>query len=294
MEARQLEYFLAVVDQGGINAAARALHLAQPSLSQAIRALERDLGSNLFHRVGRKVMLTEAGHALIEPARQVVHGMDFARASVESVAGLTTGRVEIATMPSQSVEPLSSMISRFTARRPGVSVVVRAAFTAKHVIDMVRTGIAEIGMLGSSEPTTASGILMTPVSKQRFVLVVPPDNPFPAGAAVGHEQLSGQRVIVGQEGTGMRRLVDEIRAAGVDLTIAIETEYREAILPLVLKGAGMAILTDAWTTLAESAGAKVLQLDPPAYLHIALARRIGPITPAAREFLSAAVDRPKL
>jgi DNA-binding transcriptional LysR family regulator len=63
VDARQLEYFLAVVDHGGVNRAAAALYLAQPSLSQSIRALERDLGHQLFHRVGRRLVLTDAGQA---------------------------------------------------------------------------------------------------------------------------------------------------------------------------------------------------------------------------------------
>lgn len=69
-----------------------------------------DLGSQLFHRVGRRVLLTDAGHALIGPARQVVRGLAVARSSVEAVEHLHTVRVEIAAMPSPAVEPLSSMI----------------------------------------------------------------------------------------------------------------------------------------------------------------------------------------
>ncbi|GAA3440471.1 hypothetical protein BJ998_008724 [Kutzneria kofuensis] len=64
MDARQLEYFLAVVDHGGMGRAAAALHVAQPSLSQALRTLERDLGQPLFHRIGRRLVLNDAGLAV--------------------------------------------------------------------------------------------------------------------------------------------------------------------------------------------------------------------------------------
>ncbi|MFD0656241.1 LysR family transcriptional regulator [Thermocatellispora tengchongensis] len=84
---RQLEYFLAVVDHGGFNRAAKALYIAQPSLSQAIRNLEKELAGPLFHRIGRRVVLTDAGHALIEPARQVIRSVEVAQASVASVRG---------------------------------------------------------------------------------------------------------------------------------------------------------------------------------------------------------------
>lgn len=177
MDARQLEYFLAVVDSGGVRRAAEALYVAQPSLSQAIRALERDLGTDLFHRVGRRLVLTQAGAALVEPARQVVRGLAAARAGVESVAGLDTGRVDVAAMPSQAVGPLGGMIRRFTDRHPGMSVSVRAAFTVTDVLDLVRTGVTELGLAAGPEPITATGVRLTPLGTQRFVLITGPDGP---------------------------------------------------------------------------------------------------------------------
>jgi DNA-binding transcriptional LysR family regulator len=288
MDARQLEYFLAVVDHGGVNRAAQALHIAQPSLSQAIRTLERDLGSDLFHRVGRRVVLTPAGQALIEPARQVARGLATARASVESTAGLQAGRVEIAAMPSQAVEPLSSMIRRFTALYPGLSVAIRAAATAAVVLELVRTGVTELGLLGAPGPVTAAGVKLEPAGTQRFVLIAPPDSPFADGSVVRREELRGQRLIVGQHGTGMRQLVDEILADGVEFTAVVESEHREAFLPLVLGGVGLAVLTDSWAALARQAGATVAYIEPAAYLHLALASRNAPLTPAAMAFLAVA------
>lgn len=144
MDVRQLEYFLAVVDNGGFNRAAKALYLAQPSLSQAMRTLERDLGSLLFHRIGRGVVLTEAGRALVEPARQAVRSLEVARDSIGSVTGLRAGRVDIAAMPSPGVEPLSGLVERFTRRHPAMSVTIKSAPWPRTVIEMVHTGIAEL------------------------------------------------------------------------------------------------------------------------------------------------------
>jgi DNA-binding transcriptional LysR family regulator len=80
MDARQLEYFLAIVDHDGFGRAAQHLHIAQPSLSQSIANLERELGIPLFHRIGRGVVLSAAGRELIEPARQVLRDLSTARA----------------------------------------------------------------------------------------------------------------------------------------------------------------------------------------------------------------------
>ncbi|WP_329379464.1 LysR family transcriptional regulator [Streptomyces sp. NBC_01716] len=289
MDVRQLEYFLAVVDHGGFNRAATALYLSQPSLSQSIRSLERDLGSELFHRIGRRVVLTDAGTALIEPARAAVRSLEFARASVESVHGLRGGRLEIAAMPSQSISPLTGMIRRFTADHPEVSVTMRAAFTPRDVTEMVRTGVAELGLLASPDAVSHPRLRVRPLRVQRFVLLTRPDGPFPPGRAVRYEELAGHRLIVGQRGTGLRTYVDALRADGVEVTVAVETEHRVAILPLVLEGVGLAVVTDAWRDLAERAGARVLDLEPRTLLHVALVSRPSGLTPAARAFMDRAV-----
>ena len=288
MDARQLEYFLAVVDHGAMSRAAAALYVAQPSLSQALRTLERDLGQPLFHRIGRRLVLNDAGRALVEPARQVVRGLAAARSSVESVAGLAVGRVEIAATPSQAVEPLASLIRAFTTAHPGLSVAVRGAFTASSVMEMVRSGVVEVGLLASSEEPAAAGLVFTSLGRQRFVLVAPPDGPFPPGHVVRHSELAGHRLVVGQVGSGMRRLVDRIRDSGVELAEVVETEHREAILPLVLNGVGMAVLADSWAGLAARSGALVLDLEPAAHLHISLATRPDGLSPAAAAFLAVA------
>jgi DNA-binding transcriptional LysR family regulator len=86
MDIRQLEYFLAIVDHGGFNRAASALYVSQPALSQTVRSLERDLGAALFHRIGKRAVLTEAGTALIEPCPcRIPHPYRWERVWVSAV-----------------------------------------------------------------------------------------------------------------------------------------------------------------------------------------------------------------
>jgi DNA-binding transcriptional LysR family regulator len=131
-------------------------------------------------------------------------------------------------------------------------------------------------------------VVLEDFGTQRFVLVAPPDWPVPDGGVVRREDLAGQRLVVGQVGTGMRALVEDIRADGVELTAVVESEHREAILPLVLGGVGIAVLADSWAPQARLSGALVLDLEPPAHLHLALVSRAQPMTPAAEAFLAAA------
>ncbi|MPZ60503.1 MAG: LysR family transcriptional regulator [Propionibacteriales bacterium] len=288
MDVRQLAYFLAIVDNGGFNRAARHLHLAQPSLSQAIGGLERHLGVLLFHRIGRRAVLTDAGRALIEPARQVLRDIDTAQATIASLKGLGSGVVDVVSMPSPSLEPLSTIIDRFSQRHPQVSVRVRAEPTPGPVMDAVRTGVAELGLLGAPHPVEAAGIRTHVLEAQRFVLILRPDPPITAKDHATAADLAGVSLIVGQQGTGQRQVVDEIVAQGVDVHIAVEAEHREAILPLVLKGVGAAVMTEAWAPLARTAGLRVLPLEPPSLLHICLVHRCARLTPAAEAFLDVA------
>jgi DNA-binding transcriptional LysR family regulator len=286
MDVRQLRYFLAIVDHGSVHRAAQELFVAQPSVSQALRALERDLGADLFHRTGRKLVLTPAGERLIDPAREVLRGVELARATVEAVHGLRAGRLVIASMPSQAVSPLAPMVSRFSAAYPLVEVSVRAAATPPDVIAAIRVGSAELGMLGT--PTVGpelAGLTVYPLETQAFVLVAAADADLPAGEPVPMDALAGRRLIVGQHGTGMRRVADDVLRRSPGARIAVEVEHREAVLPLVLARVGVAVLSESWRELARSAGAVVRDLASDEVLRVCLVHRDGRLSPAATAFL---------
>ncbi|MEU5419341.1 LysR family transcriptional regulator [Streptomyces sp. NPDC001407] len=291
MDIRQLEYFLAIVDEGGFHRAASVLYVSQPALSQAVRSLERDLGGALFHRTGRRAVLTEAGRALIEPARAAVRSLRTARARVAAVHELKEGRLDMAVMPSQAVEPLTTMVRAFSDRWPGVTVVIKAAFTPQEVVGMVRTGVAELGLLAVPGPLPDKDVTAHLVEEQRFVLLTPPDGPFAEQRSLSREELSGCRLIVGQRGTGMRSYVEDLREGGIALSIAAETEHRVAILPLVLAGVGLAVVTESWRALAERAGARVLDLEPRRALRVGLISRKAELSPAASAFLRTSPHR---
>lgn len=88
MDVRQLRHFLAVVDHGNVHRAAERLFVAQPSVTQTIRRLEAELGTELFLRRGRGLVLSSSGTALVGPAREVLRSLDVARETVAAVDGL--------------------------------------------------------------------------------------------------------------------------------------------------------------------------------------------------------------
>ncbi|HTJ69875.1 MAG TPA: LysR family transcriptional regulator [Actinospica sp.] len=289
MDARLLEYFLAIVDHGSYGRAAQALHIAQPSLSQAISGLERELGVRLFQRIGRGVVLSDAGTELIGPARQVLRDLQTARDAMASVKGLQRGRVELASMPSPGIEPLSTLMLRFAERHPGVQVDADAAFTPDEVERKVRHGACELGLVGTPEPARPVGLDAFELEEQHFVLVGTAGLDSLGQDPVPLRALNGATLVVSPSGSLMRRIVDDALAEGVDLRIVAEVAHRTSILPLVMRGAGLAVLPAAWAPLARRTGARAVRIDHPARLHVALlSRSATPLSPAAAAFLALA------
>jgi DNA-binding transcriptional LysR family regulator len=287
MDARQLRCFLAVVDHGGVNRAAEALFLAQPSVSQSLRSLERDLDTALFHRTGGRLVLTAAGEVLVDQARDVVRGLELSRALVEAVDGLQGGRLVIASTPSQSVSPLADLVAGFLQRHPGLSVDVRAAPTPDDVATALKTGEAELGLIGRAPSARVPpGLVIHHLRTDRFVVVTRNAADLPGAERPLHpEDLRGARLIVGQVGTAMRRVADDILAAAEGSRAVVEIQQREALLPLVLSGAGMAVVAASWQGAAEAAGLTVRELSVAESLEVALVHRSGRLSPAATAFL---------
>jgi DNA-binding transcriptional LysR family regulator len=288
VDARQLEYFLAIVEHGGFSKAAAALHVAQPSLSQAMATLEADLGVALFHRVGRGVVLSEAGAELLEPSRRVLRDLAAVRDTAAGLAGLHGGTVEVATMPSPGIEPLTTLIHRFAELHPSVTVSTQAAFTPDEVVSLVRSGACELGLLGSASPVNPSGLDVLHVEDQPFVVVAAPGGAIEDGATIRPGDLAGQQLIASRTGSLMRSIVDDITAAagGTGTQIVTVVDHRTSILPLVLTGVGVAVLPSSWTRLARRCGAAVAPLEPTAHLHVTMVSLPAHLTPAARAFLS--------
>src|SRR4051794_7075183 len=124
MDVRRLRLFLAVVDEGGFTRAADAMFVSQPSISQAMRELEAELGTPLFHRVGRGVVLTSAGEALVGPARRVLRDIQVGQAAVASVTGLATGRLDLCSLPTLAVDPVAPLVGAFRRAHPGVTLAL--------------------------------------------------------------------------------------------------------------------------------------------------------------------------
>jgi len=289
VDTRQLKYFIAVIDHRGFSRAAEHLQIAQPSLSQAIAGLERELGVPLFHRVGRGVVPTDAGHHLVEPARLVLRGLDTARSTMDAIKGVTSGRVEIITMASPGVEPLSTITRSFTDQYPDITVNIAAAAVPDDVLRAVRSGSSEVGLLGAAALPRPAGLTVVPLEQQAMILVTAPGGSLAGQHRITAADLAGRRLVVGQRGSMMRQFVDDMMAQGVCVKVAADVARRRSpILPMVLAGIADAVLPAGWTNLARRAGADVLAIEPTSHLRVALVHRKDSLSPAAAAFVTAA------
>ncbi|HTL87636.1 MAG TPA: LysR substrate-binding domain-containing protein [Acidimicrobiia bacterium] len=287
MELRQVEYVLAVIDHGSFTAGAHAEGVAQPSLSEAIRRLEEELGARLFHRVGRRVELTDAGHAFEGPARRMVRERALALEAVGSVRALERGTLDLVSLPTLAGDPLAAWIGRFRRAHPGVGVRIAEPEDARAVAERVADGTSEVGL--AELPASRDDLVAIALMRQEIVAVCPPGTELRASGRMSIAHLATLPMIAAPPGRSTRDLAERaFAAAGVEIQIAVETSQREAIAPLVLEGAGYALLPRGMADSVEARGAVVARIAPALTRSIGLLHRPSPLTPAARAFVELA------
>ncbi len=290
IDERRLSYFLAVVEEGGVTRAARRLHVAQPSLSQAVRSLESELGADLFHRVGRGLRLSPAGEAFVGPARRVQQAIDEARDAITGIVEVKVGRLEIAALATLAVDPMANLIGRFREQHPGIEVRVHEPESADGVRALVRDGTCELG--AAHLPLTGGQLTAHPLGEQELLFVLPPDHGPEGERPIGARELARTPLVVSPPGTSTRILLEQaLTAVGVTPQIAVETAAREAIVPLVLAGAGAALLPAPQADEARRRGATVRGARPKITRTVGLVHRTSRLSPTAAAFL-ALVDAP--
>jgi LysR family carnitine catabolism transcriptional activator len=285
MDLRRLRLFLAVVDEGTFTAAARAVHVAQPAVSLAVRELEEELGAPLLVRSRSGVVLTAAGEALVTPARQALRDVDTAAAAVAAVTGLVAGRLDAASLPTLAADPLADLVGRFRSAHPGVQVRLAAPVDSDDLAGAVRSGEAEVGI--TEEGPANAGLVEHVLLVQALLAVSPPGGR--SDRPVRLARLAGEPLVLSPRGASLRDVVDiALVEAGVTPNVAVESAQRDALIPLVLAGAGTTFLPAALARAAERLGATVRATQPALKRTIVLVHRPGPLAPAAEAFVALA------
>ncbi|GCE39172.1 Cyn operon transcriptional activator [Rhodococcus wratislaviensis] len=282
-----MEYFLAVVDCGGVTRAAAQLRVAQPSLSQAVRKLEKDLGVELFHRVGRGLVLSPAGEALVGPARSILREVESAENAVRDVGAMRGGRIDIASLSDLSSDPLSVWVAKFRRQYPDVRFHIEERDETADIVSLVRSGACELGILALPLPT--EDLVGEELIDQQLVLVCPPGTDARWPDPVPIEALTRVPFVMGEKGTATRDFIDRsLRLHGVEPDVAVEVRQRGAVLPIVLAGGGVSIVALRSGLDAMLRGGVVRELSPRLTRRMGVVRRPGRMTQASTEFLACA------
>jgi DNA-binding transcriptional LysR family regulator len=289
MNPRHLEFVVAVADHLSFTRAAEAVRVSQPSLSHAIAGIEARLGAPLFHRLGRKVSLTPAGEAFVESARLVLRDLSVLYASVDAVAELEAGHLDLAAPPALAAERVSGLIGEFRTRHPGVRVRIQTSENPHEIERYVRTGRCEIALAMESAPPPLTSEV---IGRQEHLVVFPPGTRLKR-RPVRQRDLAGMPMVVPAGAFQYYGLELELPATSEAPVVAVETESRQALIPLVRARAGITFLPRGLAENAARLGLVIAELDPPLQREISLVTRPGPLSPAARVFAELARGSPR-
>ncbi|WP_436735770.1 LysR family transcriptional regulator [Streptomyces sp. BBFR102] len=285
MQFQQLLYFVAVAETRHFTRAAETVHVAQPSLSQQIRALERELGADLFLRARGNITLTDAGEALLPLARRILADADTARHEVQELVQLRSGRVRLGATPSLCTGLLPDVLRSYHDRYPGIRLMIEENGSHDLVRELAR-GALDLALVVLPLPTPSPALLTTELLREDLVVISGRGVPPPGGHhPVRIADLAGERLVMFRHGYDLRELtVSACRAEGFEPDFAVEGGEMDAVLGFVRAGLGHAVVP---RMVAVRAGQdlQVTPLAPPGlYRTIGLARR-GDVDPprAARE-----------
>ena len=239
MELRQLEYFIAVVEEGSFTAAAARLYMVQSSLSASLLSLERALGADLFIRGRRGTELTDAGRALLAPARAALAETERGRDAVAEVTGLLRGSVRIAAMAVPRVVDVAETIRWFQSQHPGVDVHVLPA-GAQRMADLVAEGQVDFA-IGPRIPRVGPALRFTPVISTPLTLLCPAGHRLAGARDVAPEDVVEEPTIDLARGWWMRALFDSwVQESGLRRRVRLEINEWLVLLSMVQRGMGIA------------------------------------------------------
>lgn len=207
IEFRHLHYFLAVAETQNFTRAAQRLQVSQPTISQQVAHLERELGAALFRRIGKRVQLTEAGMAFQKSAEAVMRKLQDARDSVHEVTGLIAGHVQLGVIPALHVAWVPPVLAHMAHDYPGVTVGVRQLASSAVETDL-EAGRLDLGF--GLVSTRSPSMRYERLESESFSLLVPEGSSFAAAKAVDARHLEGARLVMLPGSFDMRRAADEV------------------------------------------------------------------------------------
>jgi len=287
-ELWQLRYFVAVAERLHFGRAAEALHISQPPLSRAIRALEERLGVTLFARSRRRVELTPEGARLLEETRRVIAQIERTVLELRGMASGEQGRLRIGFVSLADYGVLPGLLKTFKRVRPGVTLALREMLSPEQAAALA-AGELDFGLLLPPVSGEFEHIVM---QRERFVVALPARHRLARSRGkLALSELAGDPfVMVPREiAPGLYDIVTALAArAGFSLNVAQEAIQMQTVVSLVSSGLGAAIVPASVANLGRRGVVYRELADPHPKLDLWLAWPRGALGAAGRDFLAQA------
>lgn len=278
MEIQWLKAFLAVAEQGSASEAAEALHLTQPAISKRLAALEQQLDTPLFDRIGRRLQLTDAGRALLPRARHILNEVSDAERELRALGSEVTGSLRIATSHHVGLHHLPPVLKEFSNRYPEVALDIDFV-DSEQAYEALVAGEYELAVvtLALKEYPNLESRVIWP---DPCVVVAAPDHPLSTMPSLDLTDLARYPAILPDLNTYTGRLIKrEFDQRGLKLTAKLATNFLETIKMMAGVGLG-------WSVLPHTLVDDSLAVLPVEELNIL--RNLGVISHRARTLSNAA------
>ncbi|NIH79894.1 LysR family transcriptional regulator [Amycolatopsis viridis] len=285
MELRQLAYFVAVAEELSFTRASRRLRVVQSAVSTAVRALEREIGAELFDRDSRRVALTAAGAAMLPEARTALAAARAAAQAAAGAGGEVRGVVTMGTILSTGRVDVPRLLGRFSRHHPQAAVRLQysPSGSAGHV-RAVLDGSMDLA-LASLPGRVPAGLAQEVVAQENLVLLAAPGHPVAGRAAVRLADLADESFVDFPVGWGNRTVVDRAFAeAGLSRQVALEVSDYDTARALIAQGLGVGFVPEgAAGRLAEVVA--VALAEPLRWSVSVVHSAVRPLSPAAAALL---------
>ncbi|HSY14366.1 MAG TPA: LysR substrate-binding domain-containing protein [Jatrophihabitantaceae bacterium] len=273
MQLNQLAYFAALADARHFTRAAEQMDVAQPTLSQQIRALEANLGTRLVVRRPGNIELTSAGEELLPIARRILAEVDNAHRALAELADVKRGRVRLGATPSLCTGLVPRLIADYHRDHPGVAIVITEG-GSRDLQQRLAAGELDLALIVDSRPNEEHLLATAPLFVEELVVISSLDEPPPTRRArIGIPQLRTKQLVMFREGYDLRETtIAACREHGFEPQFAVEGGEMDAVLSLVAAGVGIAIVPS--TVVGDRF--RVTHLDSPGLTRaVQLSRRGG-------------------
>lgn len=293
---RQLRLFLALADAGSVSAAAKAMHVTQPTASMQLKEVARSVGVPIYEVVGKKIYLTDVGKELAATARSVVQAWDAFEQSVDAVKGLSRGKLRVAVV-STAKYFMPRLIGSFCTRHPAIDVSLEI-LNRDGVVHRLRENLDDLYIM--SMPPADMDLGDEVFMPNPIVVIAPTSDPLAKRHLVPLHELESRRFILREKGSGTRMAGDQyFRKMKFRPDVRLELGSNEAVKESVAGGLGVGVVSrHALHGLQKEHGVSVIDIDGfplPSAWHIVhpASKKLSPLALAFKQHLLKEIGRRK-